>query len=116
MAVIFILVCSLLTAAYHPWAEEALNWYDMSTCFVLILIGLFGVVFLSLQNDIIFHKRMQLYDTADRLQGELEDYAAVLLFLIGVFGLEFLALVGWCIALLSPAKRNAVIRKEIDAK
>jgi len=40
----------------------------------------------------------------------------VLLFLIGLFGVEFLALVLWCIQLLRPAKRNAVIRAEIDAK
>jgi hypothetical protein len=116
MAIIFIMLCSLLTAAYHPWSEEVLNWYDMSTNFVLTLIALFGVVFLALQNEVIINTRQMMHKEADILDEELQTYAEVLIFLIIIFGIEFFALIVWCIQLLRPGKRNEVIKQEVDAK
>lgn len=115
-AVVYILICSLLTGAYHPWAEEVLNWYDMSTCFVLLLIGLFGVVFLSLESEIVFNERHMLWDDADALRTDLNAYATVLLVLIFTFLAEFVGLIVWCIQLLRPAARTAVIKREAGSK
>jgi len=114
LAVTVIMICSLLTAAYHPWCAEMLNWYDMSTCFVLILIGLFGIVFLSLQNEILFHKRHMLYAEADAMHEELSDYAHALLVAICLFCAEFVVLVLWCVQLMRPNVRKEVIQKELE--
>lgn len=46
------------TATQQPWRVTVLNHYDASTCTVLCLIGMFGVVFLALQEQLVDKHRL----------------------------------------------------------
>merc|ERR1719231_555482 len=47
-----VIVYFTFTATYQPWRAPMLNHFDVITCLVLCIIGMLGIVLVSLQDEI----------------------------------------------------------------
>ena len=59
-----------MTAIRQPWRETTLNRFDVFTSVLICLIGMFGMVFVSLEDEMITNERAGLSVTGKE---ELRD-------------------------------------------
>merc|ERR1719231_107206 len=96
------------TAIFQPWRETTLNRFDVFTSVLICLIGMFGMVFVSLEDEMETNERAGL-SVASKV--ELRDtFAKVLLGLIAVMMVSFGALGIWCFSMMTPggAEKHAM--------
>jgi len=102
-----------LTAVWQPWRIPSLNISDVLSCVILNGIGVFGLVFVSLDDEIDLNTRLGRTEVAQR-QKDLQAVLAVILgFLFAAFVGVFLAVIGWALIMLVPG-RAAVAAAEMD--
>merc|ERR1719498_1944411 len=97
-----------MTAIRQPWRETTLNRFDVFTSVLICLIGMFGMVFVSLEDEMTTNERAGLSVTGKE---ELRDtFAKVLLALIFVMIMSFGALGIWCFSMMTPggAEKHAM--------
>jgi hypothetical protein len=97
-----------MTAIRQPWRETTLNRFDVFTSVLICLIGMFGMVFVSLEDEMITNERAGLSVTGKE---ELRDtFAKVLLGLIVIMMMSFGGLVTWCFSMMTPggAEKHAM--------
>jgi hypothetical protein len=97
-----------MTAIRQPWRDTTLNNFDVFTSVLICLIGMFGMVFVSLEDEMITNERAGLSVEGKE---ELRDtFAKVLLGLIAVMFISFGSLVLWCLSMMTPggAEKHAM--------
>jgi hypothetical protein len=105
-----------LTAVWQPWRVPSLNISDVLSCTILNGIGVFGLVFVSLDDEIELNTRLGRNNVAAR-QSELQSALAVVLaVLFAMFVAVFLGVIGWALVLLVPgraAQEEAVLDAQL---
>jgi hypothetical protein len=115
--VLCVIICYFtITGICQPWRVMRVNWYDISTGVMLALVGVFSIVFHTLQEQI----KLMTFNQGEtsevqNLQDELEAYAIVLLLFITVFHVLLCALLVWCFTLLRPGQLEAQ-KGELEAE
>merc|ERR1712216_972447 len=111
----------VLTAALRPWRTPALNFFDVSTTASLGSIGVFGILFVSLQGEVKNLKTLAGSDALaqsriDKLDVQLDTFSTVLGVLLGFFCALFGTVVCWCAHLAMPgvAQRHLVRDKAVQ--
>jgi len=95
-----------VTAVYQPWRAGPLNHYDVVSSIILTLIGIFGLIFVSLEDEIAMNQRFGQQVLVTKKEGQLGDFAAVLLVVISAFVALFGCVMVWSITMVCPG--NAV--------
>jgi len=62
---VVILIFSI-TALYQPWRAPVLNSYDVVSSILLAFIGICGVIFVSITEEISYAERLELWGIAAR--------------------------------------------------
>jgi len=107
-----VVAASVFTAVWQPWRERVLNHYDVGTSVVLCLIGVFGIVFVSLQDEMRTNARFGLEAAVRSQQGLYDSFGSGLLVLISVLCMSFGALLIWCVAMLMPSAMARNVQKQ----
>jgi len=108
-----IVVVFALTGAYMPWRAMVLNHYDVASAIVLTFIGMFGIIFVSLDREIDMQQQNDL--PSEENVDEQRSFATVLSVLVAVFLAMFLALSAWCLYMVLPGqveKQTVAHKKE----
>jgi len=98
-----------MTGAYMPWRAMVLNHYDVASSIVLTFIGVFGIIFVSLDKEIDVQQQNDL-PTQDKLD-EQRTFGAVLSALVAIFLALFGALCVWCVSMVFPGQ----VEKQTEA-
>lgn len=93
-----------VSAIYQPWRAAILNHYDVASSIVLCFIGISGLIFVSLQEEVGLCKRFDLMQSVASKEAQLKTFASALTFLIGIFGAMFGMLAMWCVSLMLPSQ------------
>jgi len=96
-----VVVVFAVTGIWLPWRAMTLNHYDVSSSIVLTFIGVFGIIFVSLDKEIQVAQQHDM-DTADK-EAERTNFGQVLSALIALFLAMFGALCMWCVSMVFPA-------------
>jgi len=110
-----VVVAFSVTGVYQPWRSAVLNHYDVASSIVLTFIGVFGVIFVSLDNEIEVLQQNDL-STQEKVD-EQGAFAVVLSVLVAIFLALFGVLGVWCVAMLIPSqmqKQIAAHNKECE--
>lgn len=100
---VMVILYTAFTALYSPWRLISLTYFDVASCLVLSFIGIFGLVFLSITEEIDMYKRIPGFENlVESKESQLNSFVIVLMILIAMFGCMFASLVFWCLSLLSP--------------
>ena len=116
IVVIFVLLVTCATASYHPWRAGALNVYDVVSSYVLALVGIFGLIFLSLRIEERELERAGKTKEADAVGEDLATFGMWLAILVGLFLALFALICGWCFSMFIPSSREAQAKKTSAAK
>jgi len=101
---------SSMTAIRQPWRETVLNHFDVFTSVLICLISTFGMVFVSLEDEMITNERAGLGVTG---QEDLRDtFAKVLLALVVIMVLSFCGLALWSFSMMLPAGQQRTAQEE----
>jgi hypothetical protein len=98
-----------LTGAYMPWRAMLLNHYDVASSIVLTFIGVFGIIFVSLEKEIDVQQQNDL-PTQAKLD-EQKTFGTVLSVLVAIFLALFGALCAWCVHMVFPGQ----VEKQTEA-
>jgi len=98
-------------ATYQPWKAKELNYVDSAVSFLVILIGTFGVVFLTLDTETDLYARFGQTETAADKQKKLEDVAGVVLGIVCIFCGVFIATIIWAMYWCLPSQRLLALKK-----
>jgi len=100
------------TAFQQPWRAPMLNYYDVASSIVLVFIGIFGLIFVSSQAEVVLVQRLG----ADVTQKEDEQavFAQALTALISVFMALFGMLVVWCLGMLVPSQSQKLQAQHVE--
>jgi len=101
----------LSSATSQPWKARELNVADSCVSFLVVLIGCFGVVFLTLDTETDLYARFGQAETAAEKQTKLEDVAEVLLGIVCIFVASFCLLVVWSMYWLFSSQRHLAVQK-----
>jgi len=93
-----------LTAVWQPWRVPSLNISDVLSCTILNGIGVFGLVFVSLDDEIELNTRLGRDAVAARQSDLQSALAVVLAILFAMFVSIFLCVIGWALMLLVPGR------------
>merc|ERR1719498_1798747 len=88
-----------------PWRAMALNHYDVSSSIVLAFIGIFGIIFVSLDKEIQVGQQHDM-DVSGKMD-ERTNFGQVLSALIALFLAMFGALVVCCVSMVVPSQKQA---------
>jgi len=102
-----------LTAVWQPWRVPALNTSDVLSCLILNGIGVFGLVFVSLDDEIDLNTRLGRTEVAQRQEDLQAVLGTILAFLFAAFVAVFLFVIGWSMTLLIPG-RAAIAEAELE--
>lgn len=102
-----------LTAAWQPWRVPSLNISDILTCSILNGIGIFGLVFVSLHDEIEMNNRLGRPHVAKKQEDLQTSLAIVLAGLFGLFVAVFWVVIIWTLMLLLPG-RAAKAEQEME--
>jgi len=101
------------TAIFQPWRETTLNRFDVFTSVLICLIGMFGMVFVSLEDEMETNERVGVSNEGKQ---EMRDaFAQVLLALIGIMMFSFFVLACWCFSMLTPGGQEKKAMAESKA-
>merc|ERR1712098_277148 len=100
--VCIVVVAFSVTAVYQPWRAPMLNHYDVLSSIILCFIGIFGLIFVSLQAEVGLQKRFGM--DVEQKEDEMKAFASGLTVLISAFMALFGLLCVWCLSMLSPAQ------------
>jgi len=117
VVVVVILVFSI-TALYQPWRAPVLNAYDVVSSILLAFIGICGLIFVSIEEEIGYAERLELWAIAARKVDISNAFAKSLTVLLGLFGSLFCTLLVWTLAMMAPSnmlKADAQHRQECGA-
>jgi len=110
-----VLIVFSLVAVWQPWRANVLNHYDIISSIVLCFVGLFGLVFISLSEQMTLYERLELPGLAAQL-GEVRYSFGIGLFVLCVaFVAGFLGIVVWCCSTFLPG-RMAVVASAHERK
>jgi len=104
-----VVIVFAMTGAYMPWRAMVLNHYDVASSIVLTFIGVFGIIFVSLDKEIDVQQQNDL-PTQDKLD-EQRTFGAVLSALVAIFLALFGALCVWCVSMVFPGQ----VEKQTEA-
>jgi len=109
-----VLVYLSLTAVMQPWRAPALNHYDVASCILLCFIGILGLIFVSVDEEIAFAVRLQAFNTVDRKESMKSAFAQALTIMISLFMALFFLLLGWSVTGMLPSfqEKYAVQHRE----
>jgi hypothetical protein len=93
-----------VTAIWQPWRVPMLNISDILSCCILNAIGVFGLVFVSLHDEIELNTRMGRSHIAARQADLQKTLAVVLAVLFALFVVVFLSVICWALMLLMPGR------------
>lgn len=110
VVVVTVIVFYALTARQQPWRAPQLNDFDVATSFVLSIIGLYGMIFMSLGEEILLHRKQDKEIEALEAQQMMDAYAEVLKILIIVFLLLFAGVVAWCFNGMREKERVRIVQ------
>jgi hypothetical protein len=82
-----------VTGVYQPWRAPVLNHYDVVSSIVLSFIGIFGLIFVSLQAEVELAQRFGM--DVQKKEDEQKEFARALTVLIAIFLALFGALCVW---------------------
>jgi uncharacterized membrane protein len=116
IVVIIVMLVTCCTANSHPWRADALNIYDVSSSYVLALVGIFGLIFLSLRVEETMNERHDKLDEAKAVADDLSTFGTFLAVLICIFIAMFFMIITWCFAMFMPSYRNATAKKVNEDK
>lgn len=102
-----------LTAVWQPWRIPSLNISDVLSCVLLNGIGVFGLVFVSLDDEIDLNTRLGRTEVAEKQKSLQNGLAVVLAILFAAFVGTFVAVIGWALILLVPG-RAVVAEAEME--
>lgn len=91
-----------VTGIWMPWRAMVLNHYDVSSSIVLSFIGIFGIIFVSLDKEIQVGQQHDM-DVSGKMD-ERTSFARVLSALIAIFLALFGALCMWCASMAIPSQ------------
>ena len=74
-SVCIVIVAMVLTSVWQPWRAPVLNHYDVSTAVILCFIGMFGMLFVSLQDEIRVSQRLGLSTVVEGKESLRNDFA-----------------------------------------
>jgi len=103
---------SMFTAVWQPWRASVLNHYDVGTSVLLCFIGIFGIVFVSLQDEMRTNARFGLEDAVKSQQDLYDSFSSLLLGLIAVMCMSFGGLLLWCIAMMTPGGMQRSVKEQ----
>jgi len=109
-----VLVYLALTAVYQPWRAPTLNHYDVASCILLCFIGILGLIFVSVDEEISYAQRLQATNTVARKEDMKSAFARALTILISIFMALFGLLLCWSIGSMLPGmqEKNAKEHRE----
>ena len=114
-AVSVVLVAMTSTCVWQPWRTPVLNHYDTTTGAVLCFIGMFGTLFTSLQDEIRLSRRFGLNTVVAGKESLRDDFATVLMVLVGVFVALVVSLCGWCLHMVLTSMTAAGRKRAQEA-
>jgi hypothetical protein len=102
-----VIVYFCMTALRQPWRETMLNHFDVFTSLIICLIAMFGMVFVSLEDEMRTRERAGLSVTGK--EGLRDTFSAALLALVVIMVGAFGSLALWSLAMMTPggAEKNA---------
>jgi len=100
--VVVVVLVFAVTGIWMPWRAMALNHYDVSSSIVLAFIGVFGIIFVSLDKEIQVGQQHDM-DVSGKID-ERTNFGQVLSALIALFLAMFGALVVWCVSMVVPSQ------------
>jgi len=92
----------LVTATHQPWLSQILNHFDGAVGYVLISMGVFGLVFHSHYNQVELLKELTRHGDAETLEEDSQQYVVVLIALIAAFFVLFFMIVAWALQMMMP--------------
>lgn len=101
LAVVTMLAMSLMTC-WWPWRLNLLNYFDLVSCILLCMIGLFGLVFMKLSEQATLNDRLGAPNVAHDLLGIRDNYAVALLIMVLMLMCMFCGVLLWCVAMFMP--------------
>jgi len=103
-----IMIAKVLASYYHPWRAEELNIADVATCFILSLVGMFGIMLICLGE------RIAIAERSGEATTDLEDrklvYGWTVLVLMVAFGCTGLYIIAWALNFMRASVRNQYIK------
>jgi len=117
--VAIVLLVLSITAVYQPWRATTLNHYDVLSCIILCFIGILGLIFVSVEEEIGYLSRLGATNAVIRKTSMRDGFATALSVMIGAFMALFVLLLGWTCALMFPAQQekqsqaNAALCKDV---
>jgi hypothetical protein len=97
-----VVIVFAVTGIWMPWRAMVLNHYDVSSSIVLSFIGIFGIIFVSLDKEIQVGQQYDM-DVSGKMD-ERTNFGQVLSALIALFLAMFGALVLWCVSMVVPSQ------------
>jgi len=97
-----VVITFAVTGVYMPWRAMVLNHYDVVSSIVLTFIGIFGIIFVSIDKEIDVQQQNDLPTQAK--VDEQKSFAAALSVLVAIFIALFGALACWCVAMVFPSQ------------
>lgn len=77
-AVCVLIVAMIFTSVWQPWREPVINHYDVCVTAILCFIGMCGMLFVSLQDEIHVNRRFGLAMAVERKESLRNDFAKAL--------------------------------------
>ena len=104
-----------LAASWTPWRVPNLTHFDVTSSIVLAFIGIFGIVFLSILDEIEINQRFDQQDIVTAKKAQLSAFITCLMILIIAFCVLFGGLVVWCVRILIPDVSKRVALQNTEA-
>lgn len=115
LVVCIVLFVMTITAVWQPWRAQVLNHFDVCLSVVLLAIGVFGLIFLSLSEEIELSRNFFLDAAVEEKEEQLNIFGWCLVSLIGIMFALFGFLTLWCLAMMTPfgARRDAESHEKV---
>jgi hypothetical protein len=104
------------TGVYQPWRASVLNHFDVATSIVLCFIGMFGLIFVALQDEVDLLKRFDQTASVGSKEDQLKTFALALTILIGLFMALVFALFVWCANMMLPSQAQKTLTAHAERK
>lgn len=106
-----VMVVFSATAVWQPWRAPTLNHYDVVSCILLCCIGVVGLIFVSVEEEISLATRLGAMTIVSRKDSMRDAFATSLTVLVAAFVALFMLLMCWCCAAFVPSQHA----KSVDA-
>lgn len=108
-----VMVYSTITGLLQPWRVVVVNRYDVVTSVLLCIVGVFGILFLSLQQeaDLTRHYGGPQRER-ERVEDAIDGYARAMFVILILFFLSFALLICWSVSLMVPGRMEVVVQKD----